>query len=147
MEPTVFQEKEDHGKFAIKPPLNTNMNELPSEWDNLSLKEKDEQFMQLQELLHAKKKMLLENQKKIMSSAFNNNEFLERVKEGYKKHNQYFVKQSNDLIRALEIIDEHIQDLSSSGELSEQNVNDSKQEQKKIAREIEEIKQFLQELS
>jgi len=138
--------QEDKGSFIVKPQLDSTETD-DFELDKLSLKEKDELFMQLQQLADAKKRMLLENQKKIMKESSKNNEFLDRVKEDYAKYNQYFVKQGNDLVRALEIIREHIQDLNSSGELSEQNVKDSKEEQKKIAREIEEIRDFLQELS
>jgi uncharacterized membrane-anchored protein YhcB (DUF1043 family) len=138
--------QEDQGSFIVKPQLDSTETD-DFELDKLSLKEKDELFMQLQQLADAKKRMLLENQKKIMKESSKNNEFLDRVKEDYAKYNQYFVKQGNDLVRALEIIREHIQDLNSSGELSEQNVKDSKEEQKKIAREIEEIRDFLQELS
>lgn len=138
--------QEDQGSFIVKPQLESNETD-DFELDKLSLKEKDELFMQLQQLADAKKRMLLENQKKIMKESSKNNEFLDRVKEDYAKYNQYFVKQGNDLVRALEIIREHIQDLNSSGELSEQNVKDSKEEQKKIAKEIEEIQHFLQELS
>jgi len=138
--------QEDQGSFIVKPQLESTETD-DFELDKLSLKEKDELFMQLQQLADTKKRMLLENQKKIMKESSQNNEFLDRVKEDYAKYNQYFVKQGNDLVRALEIIREHIQDLNSSGELSEQNVKDSKEEQKKIAREIEEIRDFLQELS
>ena len=138
--------QEHQGSFIVKPQLESNETD-DFDLDKLSLKEKDELFMQLQQLADAKKRMLLENQKKIMKESSKNNEFLDRVKEDYAKYNQYFVKQGNDLVRALEIIREHIQDLNSSGELSEQNVKDSKEEQKKIAKEIEEIRHFLQELS
>jgi uncharacterized membrane-anchored protein YhcB (DUF1043 family) len=138
--------QEDQGSFIVKPQLDSNETD-DFELDKLSLKEKDELFMQLQQLADAKKRMLLENQRKIMKESSKNNEFLDRVKEDYAKYNQYFVKQGNDLVRALEIIREHIQDLNSSGELSEQNVKDSKEEQKKIAKEIEEIQHFLRELS
>ena len=110
-----------------------------------SLKERDAQFLQLQELIEQKKRFLLENQKKLKQIS-KQNEFLEHIKDDYFKYNDYVVKQKNDQMKALELLNEYIHDLSNSGELSEQNIKDSKHEQRKIMKEIKHIKSSLDSL-
>jgi len=109
------------------------------------LKEKDDHFLKLQELIDQKKHFLLANQKKLKKIS-KQNEFLEHVKGDYFKYNDYIVKQKNDQMKALELLNEYIKELTNSGELSEQNVKDSRHEQRKILKEIKYIKGTLDEL-
>jgi hypothetical protein len=48
-----------------------------------------------------------------------------------------------DQIRALEILDEYIKDLTLSGKLTKHNIEDAKEEQAKILTEVKSIKNSL----
>ena len=156
-------EREDIGDFLINPhltqanhhyhhpdnhhhkPANHHYHHPANHHHHQSLKERDAQFLQLQELIEQKKRFLLENQKKLKQIS-KQNEFLEHIKDDYFKYNDYVVKQKNDQMKALELLNEYIHDLSNSGELSEQNIKDSKHEQRKIMKEIKHIKSSLDSL-
>jgi hypothetical protein len=106
------------------------------------LRQKDEQFMNIQNLIDAKRKMLLDKQHKIQNIS-KQNEFLIDVKEDYNKHYIYIKQQKQDQVRALELLDQYIRDLTTSGSLSVNNIEDAKHEQRKIMREINSIKKGL----
>jgi hypothetical protein len=129
-------EKEDEDKFIIKESLPQYIN------PNFNIREKDDEFTHLQELIEVKRQSLLENQRKIKQIA-KQNEFLEHIKNDYATYNQYIIKQKRDQMLALEMLHNYIKDLSETGELSEQNIKDSKQEQKKVLQELKEIKRSL----
>lgn len=112
----------------------------------LSFKDRDERFYHLQQVIDEKSKLLIENQQKLNQISKENNEFLEKIKNDYTKYNNYIVKQKNDQIAAFRVINEYIQNLYTAGALSEQNLKDSKEEQKKILHEIDDIKNNLQRI-
>ena len=105
----------------------------------------DDDFLQLQLVIEAKRNMLLNKQKRIKRIS-KQNAFLEQVKNDYEKYNNYILKQKEDQIRALNLLNNYIKDLSSSGELSENNIKDAKHEQNKIKRELKTIKSGLNNL-
>lgn len=114
---------------------------LPLQTD---LATKDQQFIQLQQLIDLKRKMLLDKQikyKKIVKQ----NHFLEEIKNDYSTYSNYIMKQKQEQIQALEILQNYVRDLSVSGKLSKQNVKDAKYEQKKIIKELKSIKYNLDE--
>jgi len=106
------------------------------------LEKKDNEFMQIQQLIDVKKKFLVEKQKKL-NFITKQNCFLEEVKNDYNKYYGYITKQKEDQIKALNLINEYIQNLTLSGELSIQNIKDAKEEQKKILMEMKSIKTSL----
>lgn len=115
---------------------------LPVQMD---LASKDQQFIQLQQLIDLKRKMLLDKQikyKKIVKQ----NHFLEEIKNDYSNYSNYIMKQKQEQIQALEILQNYVRDLSVSGKLSKQNVKDAKYEQKKIIKELKSIKYNLDEV-
>jgi hypothetical protein len=115
---------------------------LPVQMD---LATKDQQFIQLQHLIDSKRKLLLEKQikyKKILKQ----NHFLEEIKNDYSTYSNYIMKQKQEQIQALEILQNYVRDLSVSGKLSKQNVKDAKYEQKKIVKELKSIKHNLDEV-
>ena len=111
----------------------------------VSIRENDERFVQLQELIDAKKEMLINKQKKIRAIS-HQNRFLNVVKNDYEKFYGYISQQKKDQIRALQILDEYIKDLTLSGELTKYNIEDAKEEQRKIFGEINSIKKSLDSL-
>jgi hypothetical protein len=106
------------------------------------IKERDDQFIQLQEVIDAKRQMLLEKQKKLRFIT-QQNRFLEAVKSDYQKYYGFIQQQKRDQIRALEVLDEYIKDLTLSGKLTKHNIEDAKAEQFKILQEMKSIKSGL----
>jgi hypothetical protein len=109
---------------------------------NMSLVEKDEKLLKIEELIEAKRRMLLEKQKKIKNIS-KQNQFLETVKNDYVKYYNYIAQQKQDQIKALELLNGYIDDLSTSGQLSKHNIDDAKFEQEKILKEVASIKNGL----
>jgi len=108
----------------------------------VSIRENDERFIQLQELIDAKSEMLINKQKKLRAIS-QQNRFLDVVKNDYEHFYGYISQQKNDQIRALQILDEYIKDLTLSGELTKHNIEDAKEEQRKILGEVNSIKKSL----
>jgi protein-tyrosine phosphatase len=106
------------------------------------IRENDERFIQLQELIDAKKEMLINKQKKL-HFILKQNRFLDAVKNDYEKFYKYIIEQKNYQIRALQILDEYIKDLTLSGKLTKHNIEDAKEEQIKILNEVNSIKESL----
>jgi hypothetical protein len=107
-----------------------------------SLAEKDDQFLNIEELIEAKRRMLLEKQKKFKLIQ-KQNQFLDIIKDDYSKYYSYISKQKQDQIKALEILNNYISDLTTSGKLTKNNINDAGFEQKKIIKEIRSIRKGL----
>jgi hypothetical protein len=105
----------------------------------------EEKFAIIDQIIHNKKKLLCENQKKIKMSC-KENTFLEKVKQDYDKYFAYIVEQKKNQIKALEMLNFYVEKLQKSASLSENNLIDSKNEQKKILTEIAKIKTNLDEI-
>jgi hypothetical protein len=85
---------------------------------------------------------LLQKQKKIRF-ILKQNRFLDTVKNDYIKYYRYIIEQKQDQMKALELLNRYIYELSSNGTLSKNNMEDAKVEQRKILHEIKSIKQGL----
>jgi hypothetical protein len=108
----------------------------------IPVRENDERFIQIQELIEAKRNMLVEKQKKLHFIT-KQNQFLDVIRNDYKKFYGYVNQQKMDQIRALEVLDEYIKDLTLSGKLTKHNIEDAKEEQNKILMEVNSIKKSL----
>lgn len=106
------------------------------------LAKQDEQFLHIEELIEAKRRMLLDKQKKLKFIS-KQNQFLDVVKDDYSKYYNYISKQKQDQIKALEILNSYIRDLTTSGKLTKHNIDDANFEQNKILREIKSIRKGL----
>jgi len=106
------------------------------------LTEKEQQFVQLQEAIEAKRRMLLDKQKKIRFIS-KNNDFLHDVRNDYATYYKYISQQKQDQIRALQLLNEYMNDLAITEKISKHNIEDAKVEQSKIMREINSIKKGL----
>jgi hypothetical protein len=109
---------------------------------NMPLVKRDEQLLQIEELINAKRKMLLDKQKKIRFIS-KQNKFLDAVKDDYAKYYGYIVNQKREQIEALDLLNNYINDLTVSGKLSKNNVEDAKHEQSKILNELKNIQKGL----
>ena len=108
-------------------------------------REQDDHFMEIQQLIEAKKHMLLNKQKKL-NFVLKQNKFLDVVKGDYEKFYGYINKQQQDQIKAFELLNEYIDNLTASGNLTKNNMEDAKEEQRKILKEIGSIKHNLNSL-
>jgi hypothetical protein len=111
----------------------------------LPIAEKDNKLVQIEKLIEAKKNMLLKKQK-TLTQISNQNSFLSDVKNDYVKYNNYIVKQKEDQIISFKIINDYINNLIVSGKLSKYDIEDAKEEQKKILTEIKSIRRNLDDV-
>lgn len=106
------------------------------------LNEKDMQLLHLEEQIQLKKTLLHKKQQRIKTIS-KQNEFLEEIKNDYDKYYNYIYEQKEQQIKALHLLEIYINDLTMSGHLTTQNIEDAKQEQQKIVGEIKKIKHNL----
>jgi hypothetical protein len=109
---------------------------------SMNLAKHDEQILHIEEVIEAKRRMLLEKQKKLKFIS-NQNQFLDVVKDDYNKYYNYISKQKQDQIKALEVLNSYIRDLTTSGKLTKHNIDDANFEQERILREIKSIRKGL----
>ena len=121
------------------------MNTLRIPTNYIHLENRDQQLLQIENLIDAKRKMLIDKQKKFKNLT-KENEFLNDVKQDYNKYYGYIVKQKEDQMSALTLLNGYIKDLTISGTLSKNNIQDAKNEQNKILTEINSIKKGIDEI-
>jgi hypothetical protein len=105
----------------------------------------EDQFLHLQDIIKIKRNMLIQKQKKLKQLIKQNN-FLKDVRNDYVSYNNYIVKQKEEQIVALQLLEKYIHDLTISGNLSENNLKDALYEQNKIKKELKSIKLSLDHL-
>jgi hypothetical protein len=105
----------------------------------------DDEYLQLQNIIEAKRNMLIRKQKQLKHISKYNN-LLQQVRNDYSKYNDYIVKQKHDQLSALHLLNTYIDDLTRSGNLSKNNIKDAKIEQRKIVKELNSIKHGLDKI-
>ena len=115
---------------------------IPVHVQILPIVEKENKLIQIEKLIEAKKNMLVKKQK-ILAQISQQNKFLGDIKNDYVKYNNYIIQQKQDQINSLKIINDYINNLTISGELSKYDIQDAKEEQKKILHEIKNIRHNL----
>ena len=118
---------------------------VPFNRNNHELADKDAQLIQLENLIESKRKMLLEKQKKLRF-VYKQNQFLDVVKQDYETYYSYIVKQKQDQMNALQLLNNYITDLTRSGNLTKHNMTDAKHEQRRIVSEMKSIHMNLDEI-
>jgi DNA repair exonuclease SbcCD ATPase subunit len=121
------------------------MNTLRIPTNYIHLENRDQQLLQIENLIDAKRKMLI-NKQKNFKNLTKQNEFLNEVKQDYNKYYGYIVKQKEDQMSALTMLNGYIKDLTVSGNLSKNNIEDAKNEQNKILNEINSIKKGIDDI-
>jgi hypothetical protein len=105
----------------------------------------DDEYLHLQNIIEAKRNMLIRKQKQLKRISKYNN-LLQQVRNDYSKYNDYIVKQKQDQLAALRLLNTYIDDLKRSGNLSKNNIQDAKIEQRKIVKELNTIKHGLDKI-
>jgi len=138
--------------YEIPIVINSNKQEVPIFMQEQNMKtqmpylaNQDEQFLHIEKLIDLKRKMLHDKQKKLKFIS-KQNRFLDVIKDDYAKYYEYISKQKQDQIKALEILNTYIHDLTISGKLTRNNIDDANFEQEKIFREIKSIRKGLDDI-
>ena len=121
------------------------MNTLRIPINYIPLENRDQQLLQIENLIDAKRKMLIDKQKNFKNLT-KENEFLNEIKQDYNKYYGYIVKQKEEQMSALTMLNGYIKDLTISGTLSKNNIEDAKNEQQKILTEINSIKKGIDDI-
>jgi hypothetical protein len=111
----------------------------------MNIGERDSYLLQIEREIKIRKKRIIDNQIKIQDIS-KQNQFLNIVKNDYSNYYNIIIQQKQDQLKALELLNEYIKDLSFTGKLSKQNIKDSLYEQKKIFLEIKKIRKDLDEI-
>ena len=110
-----------------------------------NLETREANFLQLQELIEAKRKMLLDKQKNF-TVLTKQNHFLRDMKDDYSRYYKHIAQQKEDQMAALNLLKEYVHDLTTSGSLTRNNIKDAEMEQEKLLREVKTIKASLDSL-
>jgi len=111
----------------------------------LSLPQQDSYLVEIERQIAAKRQFLLQRRQQLQEAS-KENRFLNAVKEDYQKYHQYILKQKEDQIRAMQTLDQYLNDLMVTGNLTEQDMAKTKHDQHEILHEIGKIKKGLDEL-
>jgi hypothetical protein len=111
----------------------------------IPIQEKDNKLIQIENLIEAKKNMLMKKQK-TLTQLSKQNMFLGDIKNDYVKYNNYIIQQKQDQIKSFKLINDYINNLTISGKLSKYDIEDAKEEQKKILSEIKNIRHNLDDI-
>jgi hypothetical protein len=117
---------------------------VPLEEDRktMTLSERDQYVMIIENEIQKRRELLLEKRKHL-KKVRNQNEFLEEVISDYGKYYGYIVEQKQEQMRALDMLNKYINDLIEKENMTSENLKDAKQEQKKIINKIKKIKKGL----
>lgn len=111
----------------------------------ISLGERDKYLNQIEAQIEAKRNLLLQK-RKVLKKTVKENQFLDGVKNDYEKYHNFIVNQKQSQIKAMGLLNNYISDIMVSGKLTEQDIKNSKAEQKEILGQIEKIKNDLDEI-
>ena len=111
----------------------------------LTLAERDLYLVHIDTLVDEKRRMLLEKQKALQETA-KENEYLEIVRNDYKKYYDYIAKQKEDQIRAMNYLNKYIDEIIVNGKLTDADLENAKMEQGELIQEMGQIKRTLDEI-
>jgi hypothetical protein len=111
----------------------------------LTLAERDLYLVHIDTLMDEKRKMLLEKQKTLQQTA-KENEYLEMVRNDYRKYYNYIVKQKEDQISAMNYLKQYIDEIIVDGKLTDVDLENAKMEQDELIQEMDNIKGKLDEI-
>jgi hypothetical protein len=110
-----------------------------------TLADRDNYLTQIENQIQAKRNLLLEK-RKALEGSIGQNRFLEGVKNDYQKYHNYIIKQNEDQMRAMNILNQYLGDIVVSGKLTEKDIHNTRREQRGILKEMDNIKSSLDEI-
>ena len=108
----------------------------------MNVAERDNYLNQIEQQIKMKRQLLLEKRKYLEENVKENN-FLENVRNDYKKYHEFILKQKEDQIKSMQFLNQYIDDLMVSGKLTEHDIVNSKREKQEIMSEVDKIKKDL----
>ena len=111
----------------------------------LTLAERELYLVHIDTLMDEKRKMLLEKQKTLQQTA-KENEYLEMVRNDYRKYYNHIVKQKEDQINAMNYLKQYIDEIIVNGKLTDVDLENAKMEQDELIQEMGNIKGKLDEI-
>ena len=108
----------------------------------LSLSERDKYLLQIEKQIQSRREFLLKK-RAFFENIADKNEFLEEVRKDYTKYYDHLSKQKGDELSAMNTIKEYLDDLIINGKLSEDDVLETKKEQREILKEMDNIQHRL----
>lgn len=108
----------------------------------MNVAERDNYLNQIEQQIKMKRQLLLEKRKYLEENVKENN-FLESVRNDYKKYHDFILKQKEDQIKSMQFLNQYIDDLMVSGKLTEHDIVNSKEEKQEIMSELDKIKKDL----
>ncbi len=111
----------------------------------ISLAQRDLQFIQISEEIKNKKRLLINKNKELKKKA-EINEYLSTVRSDYTKYYDYILQEKQKQYDALLLINGYMGDLMKTEKLVDSQLRTAKHDQKDILREIEKVKAELDEL-
>ena len=112
------------------------------ELDVSTIYEREKQLANLEEQIKQKRGFLLDK-RKTLGQAKEQNKFLKDVQQDYQKYYQYIVDEKQKQKEAFTKLNEHLDRIIVSGELTEKEMAESKKDQKTILKELDGIKRGL----
>ena len=109
------------------------------------LAKRDQKIYQLKEELENRKKMLCLKRNQLKNNV-KENIFLQEVVEDYDSYNKSIVNQKEKQIVFLKMIHSYIDNINNELKLTDQKLNQSKQEQREILKEISFLKDEIDDL-
>ena len=106
------------------------------------LSKQDIYLVEIEKQIAAKRQFLLQRRNHL-EKASRENSFLNGVKQDYQVYHQFILKQKHDQMQAMNLLDQYLNDLITSGKLTDQDIEQSKKDQREILTEIEKIKKDL----
>ena len=113
---------------------------------NMTLAKRDLYLVRIEEEMNRKKKFLLDKYNKI-GQMEQENEYLRMIRNDYSHYYEYIKKEKQDQIDAMERLSNYIDNIVIDGRLTDEDLEQTQKEQKKILYEIDSIKQGLDEIT
>jgi hypothetical protein len=142
------EELQEQELEKAKPDLLNNENESPSIKKGLptmNLAERDKYLSKVEQEIKSKKELLLEK-RKYLKKISQDNRFLTGVNNDYQKYYDFIIKQKEDQMKTLNYLNDYIGDMMVNTKLTDQDIVETNQEQKRVLKEIKNIRKSLEEI-
>ena len=121
--------------------------EVPTKEENIiiedyDLGQRDNYLSQIEQQIKNKRNFLLNKRDKLKHLS-KENEFLVNVRNDYQNYHNIILKQKQDQLASMDLLNQYINDIMVSGKLTEQDIKNQKQERNSILREMDKIKKDL----
>jgi hypothetical protein len=110
-----------------------------------SMDQKDQFLRNLEDQIN-KKKQIMFSKRRFLDETKKDNEYLEGVRKDYEKYRQYIARSKKQELDAMIMLKSYVDDIILNGNLINADLNNAKLEKARIMKEINKIKQALDEI-